>query len=420
MNRRRGMIFVTALGIIVVLTGLALVFAQSMRTEAIAAANRDSQAQADAVELGAEQWVLAQIDDYRTDAYTLTSEVQSDTLTVGSNSINGYFWVLPADIEDVQGPVCGIVDEASKLNINNAAIMNPVNQNAPFATLCSDLNLTLPDDTPYSIYNWAQTRQNANGASDQDYGSFPEPYQMKDPPNFESVEELLLVGQQQDIQQNIMPLLLWGTDTGRNTLMWEYNQNSGQTGGLANAVANTNPGIFNYLTVYSQVGAGANANRVINPFTASPIVLEAIGFSQAQAESIVGARETGASSSGSTGVAGYAWALQAAGGGAGAAATYLTGASYRYSADIVAVSPDGRAFKRVRIVVDCGQNNPLAATLGNTPPAVIVYRKDMTAYGWPLPGQIRDQLKRGTQLQSGTLGEMLMSPGGSGGTGNGI
>jgi type II secretory pathway component PulK len=62
MNRRRGVIFITALGIIVVLTGLALVFAQAMRTEALASGNRRSQAQADAVELGAEQWVLAQID----------------------------------------------------------------------------------------------------------------------------------------------------------------------------------------------------------------------------------------------------------------------------------------------------------------------------------------------------------------------
>ena len=97
-DRRRGVIFVTALGIIVVLTGLALVFAQAMRTEALASANRRSQAQADAMELGAEQWVLAQIDEYRTDAYTLTALVPTDTLSVGSTETTGYFWILPADI----------------------------------------------------------------------------------------------------------------------------------------------------------------------------------------------------------------------------------------------------------------------------------------------------------------------------------
>jgi hypothetical protein len=142
--------------------------------------------------------------------------------------------------------------------------------------------------------------------------------------------------------------------------------------------------------------------------------LEATGFTQAQAESIVEARETAASSSGQTGVTGYSWAIQAAGGGAGAASAYLTGASYRYSGDIVAVSADGRAFRRVRLVVDVSRFNPLAASLGTTtPPAVIVYRKDLTAYGWPLPisqKQFQDLAARG-QLQLGWLGMALTTSG---------
>ncbi|MGD0139101.1 MAG: hypothetical protein ABSD28_09505 [Tepidisphaeraceae bacterium] len=395
-----------ALGIIVILTGLALVFAQSMRTEALASANLRSQAQADAVELGAEQWVLAQIDEYTTDAYTLTTQVQSDTIPVGSA---GYFWILPTDMSDVQGPVCGIVDESSKLNINNTTLMN-----IDLATLCDSLNLTLPDDIPYSISNWAHNASNANGATSQDYSSLPEPYQLKGS-GFETVEELLLVGQQADLQQNIMPQLLWGNDPNRNTLLLEYTQGAGQSGGLTNATTSGNVGLFNYLTVYSFAPTGpGNANRLINPFTASPLVLEAIGFSQAAAQSIVEARETAASSSGQTGGAGYSWATQAAGGGAGGATAYLTGVSYRYSADIVAVSADGRAFKRVRIVIDASRFNPLGTTLGTaTPPAVIVYRKDLTAYGWPLPisqKQFQDLAARG-QLQLGWLGTALGSGG---------
>ena len=72
---------------------------------------------------------------------------------------------------------------------------------------------------------------------------------------------------------------------------------------------------------------------------------------------------------------------------AGAIGGRITGRSYQYSADIVAVSGDGRAFKRVRIVVDAGQ----------TPPK-IVYRKDLTALGWPLPQDIRDALRSGKPL----------------------
>jgi hypothetical protein len=424
MNRRRGVIFVTALGIIVVLTGLALVFAQAMRTEALASANRRSQAQADAVELGAEQWVLAQIDEYRTDAYTLSNLVQSDTLSVGSPEITGYFWILPADITDIQGgELCGITDESSKLNINSTALMTGI---GAFQNLCDSLNLTIPDDTPYSINNWAHNGSNSNGAAAQDYSTLPEPYDMKGQA-FESLEELLLVGQQQDFQQNAMPQLLFGTDTGRNTILAEFNQNNGlnQTSGSQptaaslNASANT-PGIFNYLTVYSVASptaggpaAAAAANRLINPFTASPLVLESIGFSDAQAQSIVEARESAyENSSGQTNASGYSWALQAAGAGAGFAGAFLTGASNRYSADIVAVSADGRAFRRVRIVVDISRYNPLGTAQGTTtPPAAIIYRKDLTSYGWPLPtrkgSDLRDQLRHGTQLQAGALGTIL-------------
>jgi hypothetical protein len=400
------MIFVMALGIIVILTGLALAFAQTMRTEALASANLRSQAQADAVEMGAEQWMLAQIDEYSADAYTLSTQVQSDTIPVGSA---GYFWILPADLSEVQGPVCGIVDESSKLNINNTLLMNN-----DLATLCDLLNLSLPNDIPSSISNWASNGSNANGAAGQDYSGLTEPYQLKGS-YFETVEELLLVGQQTDLQQTLMPQLLWGNDPGRNTLLLESSQNTGQSGGLTSATTAGNAGLFNYLTPYS-VSPGANPNtaRLINPFTASPLVLEALGWTEAQAESIVEARQTAyaAGSSGQTGITGYRWATQAAGSGAGSA--YLTGASYRYSGDIVAVSADGRAFKRVRIVVDVSRFNPLALALGTqTPPAVIVYRKDLTAFGWPLPAaqkQFQDLAARG-QLPLGWLGTALTSPG---------
>ena len=66
---------------------------------------------------------------------------------------------------------------------------------------------------------------------------------------------------------------------------------------------------------------------------------------------------------------------------------YITAISYQYSADIVAVSADGRSFKRVRVVVDCQQV-----------PAKIIYRKDMTSLGWPLPSDLRDALRHGQPI----------------------
>jgi hypothetical protein len=66
---------------------------------------------------------------------------------------------------------------------------------------------------------------------------------------------------------------------------------------------------------------------------------------------------------------------------------FITGRSFQYSADIVAVSGDGRAFKRVRVVVDARQSPP-----------TIVRRRDLTSLGWPLAESIRQQLKSGQPL----------------------
>jgi hypothetical protein len=73
-------------------------------------------------------------------------------------------------------------------------------------------------------------------------------------------------------------------------------------------------------------------------------------------------------------------------------APYVTDRSYQYSADIVAVSGDGRSFKRVRIVIDGSGLAPNAAT---ATPAQIIYRKDLTSLGWPLDPAIRAAMRQG-------------------------
>ena len=61
----------------------------------------------------------------------------------------------------------------------------------------------------------------------------------------------------------------------------------------------------------------------------------------------------------------------------------ITTRTSRYSADIVSVSGDGRAFRRCRIVVDA-QKTP-----------TIIYRQDLTHLGWPLAPSILTALKSG-------------------------
>jgi hypothetical protein len=66
----------------------------------------------------------------------------------------------------------------------------------------------------------------------------------------------------------------------------------------------------------------------------------------------------------------------------------VTGRSSEYSADIVSVSRNGRAFQRARIVVD-----PAAS------PSKIVYWKAISHLGWPLDREILETLRSGEPLE---------------------
>lgn len=449
---RRGAIYILALGITVVLTSMVLVFARNMRTESMASANRLSFAQADAIEQGAEQWALAQVNTYRNDAITIT-QIPAEAIQVG----NGYFWLLHPNPTTDQAYMAGLVDESSKLNINVAS-----------STKLQDL----PGMTPTaadSIVDWvdADSTPGANGAESDFYGQLFEPYDAKNAP-FETVEELMLVnGWSSD--------MLFGYDVNRDGVV---DQNELAAAGNVTAFANANGnsrGMFNWLTCYSSqlntaadgtartpvipvppaavtpasVAATANALKkvlgqklstpranqivakitpllvtqrikslatfyansgltsdefakvfdyltdkkpgatlkgLVNINTAPKEVLECLpGITESDADSLIASQSTASSTPG------IAWAVSALSlAKVEAIAGAITSSSYQYSADVVAVSGDGRAFKRVRIVLD-------ATTL----PAKIVYRRDLTSYGWPLPRQIQDSMRTGHGVVTG-------------------
>ena len=446
------MIFVTVLGIVIVLSALLLVFAQSMRTEALAAANQMATVQAAAIEHGAEQWVCAQIDANAPDAMTI-NQVAADTLPCG----NGYFWILHPDPDNTTGYEFGITDEAGKLNLNTASTAQTIN---------------LPGMTQQasdSIADWVDSDETPNpaGAESSYYGSLAEPYQSKNAA-IETPEELLLV---QGVDEN----LLFGYDHNHNNVIdngetpdantasstsigtvigsgdascgiyncitcFTIEPNTASDGTNRFFVGTTIPQIYNGLTnmmtsakvpanditqilnrvqtalstrapgspAFSTLGAfytAANmssddlalvADKVtdtrsqtlkgkVNVNTASAAVLACLpGLTSTDADTLINAR-------GSTVRTDYAWALSALTPQQGAGiASSITARSFQYSADILAVSPDGRAFKRVRIVVDA-----------RSVPSKIIYRKDMTYLGWPLNPSIQSQLRAGVAPVAG-------------------
>ncbi len=74
------------------------------------------------------------------------------------------------------------------------------------------------------------------------------------------------------------------------------------------------------------------------------------------------------------------------------AGRYITDQTYQIAADIAAVANNGRGYCRERVVFDT-----------STGTARIVYRQDLTAYGWALGAQAR------TDLQNGTVGQTTSS-----------
>jgi DNA uptake protein ComE-like DNA-binding protein len=127
---------------------------------------------------------------------------------------------------------------------------------------------------------------------------------------------------------------------------------------------------------------------LINVNTAPLEVIRCLaGIEDAEANALVAAREGGADTSS------IAWVAQALPREkATAIGAQITGKTYRFSADVVGVSGDGKGFHRVRVVVDAAKS----------PPAII-YRRDLSAAGWPLPQEIRMMLRSGAAANGAAL-----------------
>ncbi len=200
-----------------------------MRVEAVASANRLSQAQAEAAERGAEQFLCSVVDqEVATPGSTATVSMEARQL--GS----GYFWVMKPDSDDEQHRAYGLTDEGSKLDINTAS-----------ETSLSMLpNMTA--DLGASIVNWRRRNPTSDGlgATDSDYESMkPESYDEKHA-LFETTEELLLV-------KGITNDILYGHDKNRDgTVDTNELQAAGATASITMGTNTSNRGIFPYVTAY--------------------------------------------------------------------------------------------------------------------------------------------------------------------------
>ncbi|MGA2500359.1 MAG: hypothetical protein ABSH20_21665 [Tepidisphaeraceae bacterium] len=441
---RRGTILIVAMILIFALAGMTLALCRSMRVEAIASANYSAALQASTIERGAEQYLMSMLVDQNGDL-SQTQETDFACIQVG----DGYFWVLRPNYGDPSMPVFGMMDEGGKLNINTATY---------------DQLMLLPDmtdDVAAAIVDWRSdpSKSTPGGAESDYYLSLDDAYYCKND-LYESVEELLLVrGVTQEIlygngqapplgeasnvissgsssitndlwlQYGLYELLTavsaepasaatgaasgggtggkttgGGTGGGKTTGGGGARGAGGAAGTAGKSTGGTSAAGGTGKSTGKTTGTAAASTQLrgrINVNTAPREVLLTLpGLEPADVDNLLSQRASNLSSS-SVSSTDITWVNKVLGAKATALASLITGKSYQYSADILAVSGNGRAFKRVRIVIDI---------TGTTPQ--IIYRRDNTDRGWPMDLQMLESLRAG-QGPGPWAGNAGVTPGGT-------
>ncbi len=232
-HRRRGSVLIIALWIAFGLVALALYFAQTVSFELRAADQRTAAYEAAQAIAGALRYasnVLATVPEapgVPPDEFDYLSEA----IPIGEATV----WFLGRPLRHARAnqPAFGLVDEASKLNLNTATV---------------EMLQLLPGMTPEfaaAIVDWrdADSEPGPGGAEDETYLRLSPAYRCKNAP-FESVEELRLV-YGADLSY------LFGEDANLNGVL-DPNENDGDAGPpYDNRDGYLDAGLLEYVTVYS-------------------------------------------------------------------------------------------------------------------------------------------------------------------------
>jgi type II secretory pathway component PulK len=229
----RGSVLIIVLWISFGLVSLALYFAHTMNFELRAADNRVAATLARQAIGGAARYasnVLVNLEQPGSIPDILT--YRTEAVPVGDAA----FWFVGRDPESSWSdePWFGLVDEASKLNLNTAT-----------ATMLEQLPGMTPEFAA-AIVDWRDSDSDLTdgGAEDEAYQRLNPPYTCKNAP-FESLEELRLVS-------GTDLLLLYGEDANLNGLL-DPNEDDGENSPPDdNRDGRLDPGLFEYLTVYSR------------------------------------------------------------------------------------------------------------------------------------------------------------------------
>jgi DNA uptake protein ComE-like DNA-binding protein len=427
---RRGSVLLATLVLVFVIAAVAIAAGHQARVALAAGANAAAEREARLVARAAEQHVIGLL--ARGTAADALDPDWSEAVPVGE----GFFWLVRPDYDDPTLPLFGLIDEASKLDLNDASFEQLSRLPGMDEALAA------------AVVDWRDADSEPTepaGAEDQTYASRSPGYGARDAP-FDHVEELLWVdgftpdllfgvpestdlirrlglfhfvtvwsdrpdaadGQprldinSRDDRERIEDLLedLFPGDRGEELedrlddfrgrllsplqLALVLDLEEAETAALYDRLTWTRGG-------RAQVDASQAPSQVLSALVGADQA--AVDFLQStrsnrsreELRSPAWARDVQRSSGELVQLGNDATPLFV--GGSLVVGQQLIGRGRYHSADILAVSGDGRAFVRVRVVLDTGPTIP-----------TIVYRRDVTHLGWPIDLDIRTALRRGDPI----------------------
>jgi type II secretory pathway component PulK len=414
-----GSVLIIVLWIAFGLVALALYLGNSMSLELRASDNHVSLLAAEQTVDGAARYVQQVLAEQGTNGLVpYQYDYASEAVAVGET----HFWLIGRNDGQTAPNVVtfGLVDESSKLNINNTNVTQEMLEMLPRMT----------PELAAAIIDWRDTDEQVSGggAEAETYALLRPSYYCKNAP-FDSVDELRLVS-------GATLEILLGEDLNRNGVL-DPNESDENRNGVAD------PGLLEYVTVYTfesnlasdgeerininasrddlatlitdVLGSGVSERVLlalgpptqavgsilefyvrsgmteeefvqieteitiesgpvlpgkINVNTASAAVLACVpGLGDDKAEALVSYRQANAVDQST-----MAWVKEVlTEAEAQDAGPYLTGQSYQFSADIAALGKFGRGYRRARFVFDTTEGTPK-----------ITYRQSLSHLGWAL------------------------------------
>jgi len=230
-----GSILIIVLWVTAGVVGLALYFSHRVKMEIRAADARVASLQAEQAIEGAIRYLKEILAEYGPGEIPNVTTYLCENVPVAE----ARFWILGRDTNSWQigptRPVFGLVDEASKLNLNTAS---------------AEMLMMLPhmtSDLAASIVKWRGESTSGTvvgGVDDMTYTQLNPPYRLKSAP-FETVEELRMV-------YGINMEILFGEDWNCNGIL-DPNENDGEVWLPSdNRDGKLDPGLWEYVTVFTR------------------------------------------------------------------------------------------------------------------------------------------------------------------------